>query len=374
MEDIFGYFSDNHFIDYYSQSYAPSQMGSHIHVIKSLEQIEDCDIIIIGCGDDRGAGIKMTSHAPDQIRQYFYQLHYWHDSVRIGDLGNLILGNSQHQTYRAIAYVLSHLIALNKKVIILGGSHDLTLGQAKAYQQLERLTHLTCIDSEINLKEEEEFSDEGFLMDVLTAPNNFIKHFTHIGFQTYYNPSDVLQTLDSLRFDCYRLGVVRHNLEIVEPDLRSTHALSIDLNALRYTEASYIKKAQPNGFKNDEMCQLIRYAAMSNDISSMGIYGYQMDKDEDEAGAEAIAQMLWYFIDGVFAQKFELDFDQIDLYEQRIVKCSGMDILFLKSPKTNRWWFETADKNLVPCSEEDFKTASHNEIPERWLRIQERLS
>jgi len=374
MEGIFDYFADIHFLDYHKTYYTPTQIGAHIEAIKFVEQLEDCDIILLGCGDDRGSGKDMTSHAPDLIRQYFYQLHYWHTNIKLGDLGNITLGAEKEQTYTALANVLALLIQANKKIVILGGSHDLTYAQYKAYQKIQKMTHLTCIDSEVDLQEEEELTDKGFLMEVLTSPQNFVKHYTHIGFQTYYNSPDVLQTLDRLRFDCYRLGVVRHDLNTVEPDLRSTNALSIDLNALRYTEAPYIKRKQPNGFKNDELCQLIRYASMNDDISTVGIYGYDTDKDETESGAEAIAQMIWYFIDGQYAQSYELKFDDIELYEQRIVKCSGMDILFIKSPKTNRWWFETTDKRLVPCTEDDFKQASHNDIPERWLRVHERLS
>jgi hypothetical protein len=31
------------------------------------------------------------------------------------------------------------------------------------------------------------------------------------------------------------------------------------------------------------------------------------------------------------------------------------------------------DKKFIPCSPDDYKKASHDEIPERWLRVQERL-
>jgi hypothetical protein len=30
------------------------------------------------------------------------------------------------------------------------------------------------------------------------------------------------------------------------------------------------------------------------------------------------------------------------------------------------------DQKLIPCSENDFKQAGNNEMPERWLRFQER--
>lgn len=373
MEELIHYLSELHFFDNHPNDFLPTQLGRNVRKISTDLDLDECEVIIIGCGDDRGAGSTKTSFAPDQIRERFYELHYWHYDVSIGDLGNIVLGETIEDTYHAIATAISILLEKGKKIILLGGSHDLTVGQYKAYQKLNQLIHLTCIDSEVNLQEEEMISDQGFLLDLLTSNNNFIRHFTHIGFQTFYNSPDVLQSLDRLRFDCYRLGQVRHDLSSVEPDLRSTNALSVDLNVLRYTEASYIKRKQPNGLKNDELCQLIRYAGMNDEISTLGIYGYDVDKDETESGAEAIAQMIWYFIDGINAQKSEIDIHNIELFEQHIVKCSGYDILFMKSPKTERWWFISSDKKMIPCSETDFKLATKNEIPERWLRIHERI-
>jgi hypothetical protein len=30
------------------------------------------------------------------------------------------------------------------------------------------------------------------------------------------------------------------------------------------------------------------------------------------------------------------------------------------------------DGKMIPCSQNDYRLASHNEIPERWFRVQER--
>ena len=54
----------------------------------------------------------------------------------------------------------------------------------------------------------------------------------------------------------------------------------------------------PNGFSGEEACMLTRYAGMSNQLSSIGIYGYEPQADVNELTAKQIAQMLWYFIDG----------------------------------------------------------------------------
>jgi hypothetical protein len=49
-----------------------------------------------------------------------------------------------------------------------------------------------------------------------------------------------------------------------------------------------------------------------------------------------------------------------------------VETIFLQSKKTGRWWMQLPNKNYIACSYNDYMLASHNEIPERWLRAQER--
>jgi hypothetical protein len=49
-----------------------------------------------------------------------------------------------------------------------------------------------------------------------------------------------------------------------------------------------------------------------------------------------------------------------------------VETVFLQSKKTGRWWMQLPDKKFIACSYKDYLLASSNEIPERWLRAQER--
>lgn len=197
-----------------------------------------------------------------------------------------------------------------------------------------------------------------------------------MGFQSYYVNPRMLETMDKLRFDCFRLGRIREDLEEMEPVLRSCDLISIDLNVLRYSEAPFLTGASPNGLFGDELCQLTRYAGMSSRLSSLGIYGYHPEKDAQRQGAKLIAQMLWYFVDGYLIRKNELSLKQRDHFLEYHLTLSGTgdNMLFLKSKKTNRWWVQLPDDSFTPCSYKDYLSAGNNEIPEKWLRAQERIS
>ena len=77
----------------------------------------------------------------------------------------------------------------------------------------------------------EAITSHSFLMDMLTAQPNFIGHYNHIGFQSYYVHPRMLETLDKLRFDFFRLGKVREHMEDMEPVLRTSDLFSFDISA-----------------------------------------------------------------------------------------------------------------------------------------------
>src|SRR5690606_3125417 len=113
----------------------------------------------------------------------------------------------------------------------------------------------TVADMLIDLDETEATTSRSFLMDMLTSTPNYIRHYSHIGFQSYYVHPQMLETLDKLRFDFFRLGRVREHMEDVEPVLRASDMFSFDINAVRYSDAPANSGDSPNGFTGDEACQ-----------------------------------------------------------------------------------------------------------------------
>lgn len=353
--------------------FTDGQFAKHISIYESeIPDLADIDIVIIGIAEMRGSGIlNVEGHAPDKIRKQLYQLHYWHSNVSIADLGNIKAGASINDSHAALKIVLAEMLRIGKTVIILGGSHDITLGQYGAYKELEQIIEATCIDATIDLRGESAVRSENFLLDMLTGEPNLIKHYNHIGFQSYFVHPRMLETMDKLRFDCYRVGVVKENVEEMEPVMRNTHLLSFDINAIKNSDAPASTQS-PNGLTGEEACMLTRYAGMSGHLSSFGIYGYNPDLDIKDLTAKQIAQMLWYFIDGKSRSKQESMFDEKSNFNEYHTAFAEVDTIFLQSKKTSRWWMQLPDKKFIACSYNDYLRASHNEIPERWLRVQER--
>ena len=352
--------------------YSETQFGNIIKINEEhLPDLDGIDIVIIGINEFRGEGFMANENGADAIREQFYRLHYWHKDITIADFGNVKSGDSLADSYFASKIVIEELLKLNKTIIVLGGSHDNTLAQYNAYKSLGKIIDATIVDAKIDLKSESLWPSENFLMEMLTEEPNMVRQYNHIGFQSYFVSPKILETIDKLRFDCFRVGMAKENIEEMEPVFRNTDLMSFDISAIKNSDAP-ASHCSPNGFSGEEACSLARYAGMSQSLSSFGIYSYDPIKDLNGITALQIAQMLWYFIDGKSRSKQESSLNEKQNFNEYHTSFTEIETMFLQSKKTGRWWMQMPDKNLAPCSYNDYLTASNNEIPERWMRIQER--
>jgi formiminoglutamase len=157
----------------------------------------------------------------------------------------------------------------------------------------------------------------------------------------------------------------------MEPVIRNTNLLSFDISAIKHSD-SPASVESPNGFTGEEACMLTRFAGLSNKLSSMGIYGYLPQYDKHDLTAKQISQMLWYFIDGRNRSKLEASVEDRDQFNEYHTSFTEVESTFLQSKRTGRWWMQLPNKKFIPCSYADYVNASQNQIPERWLRAQER--
>jgi hypothetical protein len=181
----------------------------------------------------------------------------------------------------------------------------------------------------------------------------------------------MLETIDKLRFDCYRVGKVKENLEEMEPVIRNSQLFSFDIAAIQHAHApaNYLT---PNGFTGEEACTLMQYAGMSHNNSTIGIYGYVPEQDIQNLTAKQISHMLWYVMDGVYKGKQESPLEDRDNFNEFIIAFSEIETSFIQSKRTGRWWMQMPDGKHIACSKVDYIIASNKEIPERWMRAVER--
>ena len=356
----------------------------HIHSKKNgLPDIENAHIAIIGVKDGRRSVDNFgTGDNFSVIRQYLYQLFPGNWFSKIIDLGDIPQGNEEDDTYFAIQEIIVYLIKKNIIPIIIGGGQDLTYANFRAYDKLEQTVNLTVVDTKFDLGSiEDEISSESYLSKIVMEKPNNLFNFNNIGYQTFFNSQEEIDLLDKLHFDCYRLGEIANDAKLVEPIMRDTDMVSIDIGSVRRAEAPANKNAVPNGFYGEAICAIARYAGISDKVTSFGIYEYNPKLDEKDQTAHLIAQMIWYFIEGYNFRINEYPFTTKKDYKKYIVPIEDTTINFFKSNKSDRWWMEVEHRHtkvtkraLIPCTYQDYLRAGNQVIPQRWWKTFRKLN
>jgi hypothetical protein len=206
---------------------------------------------------------------------------------------------------------------------------------------------------------------------------SFLFNLSFYATQAYFMSQAALDWLEAGHYEHHRLGVLREKMEEAEPGMRSTHVMSIDLNALRYSDAPDMPLVSANGLYAEEAVVLARYAGLSPQMQSLLLYGSPF---EHAVSASLAAQMIWYFVAG-FTQRYPEHPTESDpgfMVYRTMMSNTVSEIVFYRSQRSNRWWMEVPhpyeDRSvLLGCSYADYQRACDDELPDRWWRAYQRM-
>ena len=370
----------------YSKEQPLLSFGQSIEVFASKDNFPDLSdkkIAIVGVEEGRSSlNNQGTGEGLHEIRKELYKLFPGNWPISVADLGNIQPGNSIEDTYFALGELLAYLIKNKIIPIIIGGGQDLTYANYRAYDILEQTVNLVAVDNKFDLGSiEDTLTSRSYLSKiVMNQPANLF-NFSNIGYQTFFNSQDEIDLLENLFFETYRLGDVLNSMQLVEPIMRDADIVSVDLSAIKRSEAPANANASVNGFSGTEICTIARYAGISDKVSSFGIYEYNPNCDINNQTAQLISQMIWYFIEGVNFRANDYPFGLKENYKKYSVPIDNQVLIFHQSNKSGRWWMEINlnDDNkykrhaLIPCTYQDYLSASNQEIPDRWIRTLKKL-
>jgi len=330
-----------------------------------IPDIDDVKIALIGVLESRNdVNFIGETFNLNEIRKSFYSLFLGSWNTAIADLGDINQGETVEDTYFALKETLTILIQKRIIPIILGGSQDLTYANYRAYDSLIPMVNVVNVDSRFDLGDSSKpIKNNSFIGKViLDQPYNLFNYAT-IGYQTYFNSQEEIDLMERLYFELYRLGEVSNDITLVEPVMRDANIVSIDLSVIKASEVSLKQRLSPNGLTGKEICAVARYAGISNKVSSFGIYEYKPSKD-DEITSMLVAQMLWYFIEGVNYRVKDDVFTEETKYQKYTTLTDSEELIFYKATDTGRWWIEIPflininnklkKHTLLPCTHINF--------------------
>ena len=346
---------------------------------------EESDVVFFTIYDSNNKQIE-DKHPIDPLRQCLNKL-YLNKDVKISDLGVFIPGDEQEDTVSAIKEITSLINSKGKLLLIIGGDQYLTYANFLGYQKSEQLVNLVVLDQKVNLlvDDKEKLNSSNFLNHILLHEPSYLFNFSQLAHQQYYISNQQVKFFDDLYFDLVRLGALQNDIKIAEPHLRNADLLSIDMSVIRKSEFNSAYDSGPNGLFGNEVCQLMKYAGISDKISCIGIHNFQNNVLYQE-DAMLIAQMMYFLITGFSERKSDFPIGTKQDHLKYVVFHEELNhnLVFHKSPKSDRWWLEVPyppikefkfeRHHLIPCDMIDYQNAQSGIIPDLWWRTYRKLN
>ena len=128
----------------------------------------------------------------------------------------------------------------------------------------------------------------------------------------------------------------------------------------------------------------MRYAGLSDKLSSFGLYELNPAFDEHGQTAHLAAQMIWYLTEGYYNRKKDVPLkSKTDFVKYRVaLKRADRRSSFTRARRANAggWKCRTQQQGALssspPCprSYHDYEIALRDEMPERWWQAFQKLS
>ncbi len=351
---------------------------------RPIRELDQYQLALIGVPQDHSAYIKGSATAPDKVRGMLYQLRKCNRNVKVYDLGNLKTTKNVGDTYYAIRDITLELSELGVIPFFIGGSQDLTFGIILALEKLPGIRQILTIDPRFDfwLEKEPGIHSRNYLNYILDKKVKRQFTYSNLGHQQYFVTEHQLDVLEREFMESIRLGELRENIRRAEPLIRDADMVSIDMNAMRHSDASGVTNPSPNGLFGDELCALTRYGGISEKVKVAGLFELSPERDLNDQTSHLAAQAIWYFIDGLSHRIRENPMETSAHTKKFILKPEEIDqeLVFYKSNVSERWWVEVPVKNpatndnyFISCSYEEYQGACKNVIPDRWWRYLHRL-
>lgn len=383
LAEIFNFFDPIELKNFENSSFLHDEasIGNGIlmnSAINPLQPTARFEIAIIGVNHYINSDRMLSVNTPQIIREELYRLKKVSSGLRIADLGNLKTGININETLFALQEACALLFHIKVNVVIIGGSQLLTVGNFRAFKEFENNINLVHIDSKIDLASSPGSMNEcNYLNMIIEQEASHLYNLACVGYQSYFVDPKQIKRLNEHYFEHYRLGVVRNQFEHIEPILRDADLVSLDISALRMSDAPAQTDGSPNGFYADEVCRLSRYAGLSDRVQSFGVFEVDAKLDNARQTSKLVAQIIWYYFEGYVNRKHDFPKALLTDYTKYEVQIDEIDfpIVFYKSNKSNRWWIEVQGSSniegkketmVVACAESDYQSACMNEIPDRW--------
>jgi hypothetical protein len=295
---------------------------------------------------------KNNKNTFSKIRNEFNALYVNNQTIKILDLGNIAFNNNK------IKELINKIKSKKLNVIFLCENDEISSKILQIQQNKDSSTTLILAGITSENKHISKIPDEKNEISI-------------IGYQNYFSDKTLIDRLNKNNCTTIRLSEYRINPDNIEPVLRESNFIAIDLSAVRYSDGG--TEQSPNGLYAEELCSIANCAGLSSKISRFSII---CNNDDSMLTNKLAAQTIWHFADGLSHRIIETP--SKSKFKKFIVDMgnSTTNLTFYKSNITNRWWMEVSNgkkTKITACTFDDYQEAGRKNIPVRWVKEMQKM-
>ncbi|MDR0755019.1 MAG: hypothetical protein LBF04_06490 [Prevotellaceae bacterium] len=294
------------------------------------------------------AGIAKNTdkNAFSKIRNEFNTLYINNQTIKILDLGNFAFNEN------IIRELITKINSKKLNAVFLCDDDEISSAILQIQQEKKSGTALILSDIRSENKHIAAISDSKNEISV-------------IGYQNYFSDRILIDKLNSNNCTTVRLCEYRSNPNSIEPLLRDSNFMAVDLSAVRHSDGGTTQS--PNGLYAEELCSIANCAGLSGKISHINIV---CSNSDNTLANKLAAQTVWHFMDGLSYRIIEIP--SKSKFKKFIVDMgNSSNLTFYKSNITNRWWMEISKgkkTKIKACTFDDYQEACKKNIPVLWIK------
>lgn len=281
----------------------------------------EVQIGILGVPEDEGVkrnkGRPGAAEAPTAVRRALYKLSPYHigserniTTLSIFDFGNVRVKGSLEDIHGKLESIVGGVLDFGIIPVVIGGGHDITFPNFRAYAEQSRTAGLINVDSHFDVREPIPRRTSGTsFRQILEHPTTLVlpQNLVEIGIQPYANARahyeyllDRGSTIFTLR-EVQEEGIekiVSLSHEIAS-NLRDAVFVSFDLDAVRSSDAPGVSASYPTGLTAEELLKIARYVGQQAKTTMIDIVEVNPKCDLDDRTSKLAALVILNFLTGV---------------------------------------------------------------------------
>jgi len=294
-----------------------------------------------------------------QCRNFLYRL-FPRFEVAICDCGSLISGKTKKDTESALNFVYEQLSSFGKPIILLD-SRDFLLG-LRMYLGMNA-GEISILSNKLDF--------EGIQIADLKESRNSL--FNFLDLQTYLVSEDSVNLVIERGDSVIRHGQLIGNRFFVEPYLRTSKALFVDLSVLGGSVVDNCETGSANGIDAHDLCQYSYYHGRS-DVSNFMLFSRTALGElasREVYYADIVAQSVWHYIVGRGHETiFKENSPDYKSYHVGNIH-DDVEFCFYEDVVASIWWVKIENKEnskVIASSKEEYRQMLNGEVSERIVR------